>query len=182
MSNKDECRYDLATEVLLAIFNRAWASMVGELETPQQLIINHRKVIDGAFRILSWLDLVEPDNKLEFGYKPTSRLVQIFVNRGAGSLRKSKKKGVSIIDVDALFSIFDAAKIELSDQELHVSAYMLLRTLGLVRITQRGEEVPTQELRELGGGTARLRAESKAVAFLAYGEGCRHGRRHSAGL
>jgi hypothetical protein len=38
MSDNDERSLDLAIEVLFAVFNRAWASMVGGLESPQDLV------------------------------------------------------------------------------------------------------------------------------------------------
>jgi hypothetical protein len=122
--------------------------MVGDLETPQDLIAKYKRIVDGAFRVLRWLHLVEADDQLAFGYKPTSRLIQILVSRGAGPLR-TKKKASDIIDQDVVFSILDAARIELSDHELRVAACLLLRAIGLTRSTRRSDDVPTQELREL---------------------------------
>jgi hypothetical protein len=122
--------------------------MVGDLETPQDLIAKYKRIVDGAFRVLRWLHLVEADDQLAFGYKPTSRLIQILVSRGAGPLR-TKKKASDIIDQDVVFSILDAARLELSDHELRDSACLLLRAIGLTRITRSGDDVPTQELREL---------------------------------
>ena len=162
MFDEDECTLDLATEVLFVIFNRAWASMVGDLETPQDLITKHKRIVDGGFRVLRWLHLVEADDQLALGYKPTGRLIQILVSRGPGSLR-TKKKASDIIDQDTVFSIPDAARIELSDHELRVSACLLLRAIGLTRITRRGDDVPTQELREL---VAEQRDRERAQRLL----------------
>jgi hypothetical protein len=148
MFDEDECSLDLATEVLFVIFTRALASIVGDLKTPQDLIKNHKPVVDGGFRVLRWLHLVEPDDQLEFGYKPTSRMIQILVSRGAGPLR-SKKEAADIIDQDVVFSILEAARLDLADHELRDSACRLLRAIGLTRITRRGDDVPTVELREL---------------------------------
>jgi hypothetical protein len=149
MSDNDECRLDLATEVLFAVFNRAWPSMVGDLETPRDLIVNHRRIVDGALRILIWLGLVEAADELEFGYQPTSRLIQILVGRGAGPRRRSKKKEASAIDADTVFSILEAARIEVSDAELRVSACLLLRAIGLTSVTRSSDDIPTQQLHEL---------------------------------
>jgi hypothetical protein len=129
------------------MFHRAFAPTLGLIESPDELLSQHKTLVEGNCLILGWLGLVVPDDTLAFGCKPTDRLEGIFVKRGLRPLENRAR--ASIEDTDVLECIFDAAVAEADQPYVCPLARILLHVLGLIRYAQDGDEIPTGELRQL---------------------------------
>lgn len=140
---------DAETDLLFLIFQRAWSPTLGDLESPDEYLKECETLVDGTCRILKWLGLVEPDKAHAFGFKPTHLLESIVAKRHLRPLKDSKKACASTEDTDVLNSIFDAAVAYEDHCYVCTLARVLLYVLGLVRYSRDGDEIPTQELRQL---------------------------------
>jgi hypothetical protein len=161
MTNDKEL--DTGTSLLFFIFYRAFAPTLGEIESPSELMSEHKTLVEGNCRILARLGLAVPDSALAFGYNPTDRLEDIFLKRSLRPLRDSKKAFASIEDTDVLNSIFDAAVADEDQPYVCPLARVLLRVLGLVVYSQDGDAIPTRELRLLA---AERREEERNQQLL----------------
>jgi hypothetical protein len=149
MTKYNNTEVDAATSILFCLFDIAWVPTVGESEGPNELLREHKTLVDGTCHVLEWLGLVEADSQLALGCKPTERLGSILDKRGAGSPRNSKKASASIEETDVINSIFDAAVPDEDQPYVCPLAGVLLHVLGLVRYTQNGDQIPTHDLRLL---------------------------------
>ena len=163
MTKYNNTEVDTATSILFCLFDIAWAPTLGESKGPNELLREHKTLVDGTRHILEWLGLAEADGTCAFGYKATDRLVRIFVKRHGHPLKESNKASASIEETDVINSVFDAAVPDEDQPYVCPLARVLLRELGLIRHTQGIEEIPTRELRLLA---AERREEDRNRRWL----------------
>jgi hypothetical protein len=110
-----------------------------------------RETLRATSRVLTWLDLAEPNKGVQTGYEATSFLVQRIARLGLEADRvKSSKQAASYVDIDVIESLLEGG-VGADHCSVEVRGFVcdVLGVLGLVRFTEGGEPIPARVLRKL---------------------------------
>src|SRR5271169_5743552 len=96
---------DVGSYLLISIFDQVWA--LGYFwESPDEYIQKHRALLTGTCQILERLCLVEKNDRVALGFRPTNCLIDIILKRGLCSPKPTEKES-SVEDDDVLNTLYD---------------------------------------------------------------------------